>query len=90
MHCSSYCSWWPHQILTVTLDFDPAFVQGHIIQFLLVTCLWNMFSFSQLLNLVMFIQIFTRLLKINAVDSEDVSFFAEFIRTISYDHVFWS
>ena len=46
----------PHQILTVTVD--PPFVQGHIIQFLLVTCLWNLFSLSQLLNL-MFIQIFT-------------------------------
>ena len=23
------CSWWPHQILTVTFDFNPLFVQGH-------------------------------------------------------------
>jgi hypothetical protein len=29
---------------TVTFDFDPPFVQGHIIPFLLVTCLWNLFS----------------------------------------------
>ena len=43
MHCSTYCSWWPHQILTVTFDFDPLFVQGHIIPFLLFTCLWNLF-----------------------------------------------
>ena len=37
---------WPHQILTVTFDFDPPFVQGHIIQFLrnLFSCLWNLFS----------------------------------------------
>jgi transposase len=34
------CSWWPHQILTVTFDFG----QGHIIPFLLVTCLWNFFT----------------------------------------------
>ena len=27
-----------------TFDFDPPFLQGHIIQFLLVTCLWNSFS----------------------------------------------
>ena len=38
-------------------DFDAPFVQGHIIPFLLVTCLWNLFI-SQLLILVMFIQIF--------------------------------
>jgi hypothetical protein len=25
-------------------DFDILFVQGHIISFLLVTCLWNLFS----------------------------------------------
>ena len=31
----------------------------HIIQFLWVTCLWKWFSLSQLLNLVMLIQIFT-------------------------------
>uniref|UniRef100_A0AAZ3ST77 Tc1-like transposase DDE domain-containing protein n=1 Tax=Oncorhynchus tshawytscha TaxID=74940 RepID=A0AAZ3ST77_ONCTS len=47
------------QILTVTFDFDPPFVQGHIIQFLLVTCLWNLFSLClSLLNFVVFIQIF--------------------------------
>ena len=39
-------------------DFDPPFVQGHIVPFLLITCLWNLFSLSQLLNL-MLIQIFT-------------------------------
>lgn len=33
-----------HQILTVTFDFDPPFVQEHIIPFLLVTCLWNLSS----------------------------------------------
>jgi hypothetical protein len=33
-----------HQILTVTFDFEPPFVQGHIIPFLFVTCLWNLFS----------------------------------------------
>ena len=32
----------------------------YIIPFLLVTCLWNLFSLCLLLNLVMFIQIFTR------------------------------
>jgi hypothetical protein len=50
-------AWWPHQILTVTFDFDPPCVQGHIL-FLFVTCLWNLFSLCLLLNL-MFIQIFT-------------------------------
>ena len=45
--------------LVATPDFDPPFVQGHIFPFLLVTCLWNLFSLSQLLNLVVFIQIFT-------------------------------
>ena len=29
-----------------TVTFDPPFVQGHIIQFLLVICLWNLFSLS--------------------------------------------
>ena len=43
-YCSTYCSWWPHQVLIVTFDFDHPFVQGHIIPFLLVTCLWNLFS----------------------------------------------
>ena len=46
------------KLLTITFDFDSPFVQGHIIPFLLVTCLWNFVFMFQLLNL-MFIQIFT-------------------------------
>ena len=41
--CTAVLNAWPQQILTVAFDFDPPFVQGHIIQFLLVTCLWNLF-----------------------------------------------
>ena len=41
------------------LILTTPFVQGQIIQFLLVTCLWNLFSLCLLLNLGMFIQIFT-------------------------------
>ena len=33
-----------HTRYCLTFDFDPPFVQGHIIPFLLVTCLWNVFS----------------------------------------------
>ena len=39
----NHCATW--EALTVTFDVDPPFVQGHIIQFLLVTCLGNLFSF---------------------------------------------
>ena len=59
MHCSTLYLVWPPAALTVTVDFDHPFVQGHIIPFLLVTCLSNLFSLSQLLNLVMLFQIFT-------------------------------
>ena len=48
-----------HTRYCLLILIDPPFVQGHIIAFLLVTCLWNLFRLSQLLNLVMFIQIFT-------------------------------
>uniref|UniRef100_A0A8K9UFN3 Tc1-like transposase DDE domain-containing protein n=1 Tax=Oncorhynchus mykiss TaxID=8022 RepID=A0A8K9UFN3_ONCMY len=65
------------QILTVT--FDPPFVQGHIIQFLLVTCLWNLFSLCLsccILCSYKYLHMLS-LLKINTVDSEDVSFFLQ-------------
>ena len=72
MLCSTLCSWWPHQILTVTFDFAPSpLLQGHIIQFLLVPCLWNVFSLSHLLNLVMFILILV--LRILCVQVDDIS-----------------
>ena len=61
--------------------FWPPFVQGHIIQFLLVTCLWNVFSLSHLLNL-MFIQIFTYVKFAENKHSwqwEDIYFFAELL-----------
>ena len=67
--------------LVATLDTDCyfPFVQGHIIPFILVTFSKLVQFMSQLLNL-MFIQIFTRLLKINTVDSERTFyFFAEFM-----------
>ena len=62
--------------------------QGLIILFLLVTCLWNLFSLCLLLNL-MFIQIFTHVKfaeNKHIWQWEDVSFFAEFILT-HYYHV---
>ena len=50
-------------------DFDPPpFVQGHIIQFLLVTCLWNVFSLC--LSCWILLCSYKYLHKINAVDSE--------------------
>jgi hypothetical protein len=56
---------------TDCFDFD--FVQGHIIPFLLVTCLWNMFSLCLscwiLLCSYKYLHMLS-LLKINAVDSE--------------------
>ena len=46
-------------MLTVTFDFDPPFVQRHLIPFLLVTSVELVQFMSQLLNLVMFIPVFT-------------------------------
>ncbi|CDQ87060.1 unnamed protein product [Oncorhynchus mykiss] len=61
----------------------PPLVQGHIIKFLLVTCLWKLFSLSPLLNLVKWSYKYLDMLsflKMNTVDSEDVFFVvAEFI-----------
>ena len=82
MHCSIKCSWWAHQILTVTFDFDPLCSGTHhsisvshmsveLVQFM-----------SQLLNIFMFIQIFTHVKFAENKCSwqwEDVSFFAELI-----------
>jgi transposase len=55
--CTAVLCWWQCQILTVTFDFDrPLLCSGtHSI-----SVLWKLFSWSQLLNLVMVIQIFTR------------------------------
>ena len=69
------------------LIFDPPFVQGHIIPFLLVTCLWNLFSLCLscwiLVRSYKYLHMLS-LLKINAVDCERTFlFFAEFI------YVFW-
>ena len=33
MHYSTQCSWWPHQILTVTFDFDPPLLRDTLFNF---------------------------------------------------------
>jgi hypothetical protein len=60
IHCSTYCSWWPHQILTGTFDFEPPLcsVTHYSISVSHMSVELVQFMF-QLLNLVMFIQIFT-------------------------------
>ena len=54
MHCRNAAGGHTRYWLILWI-FDPPFVQGHI-PFLFITCLWNLFSLSQLLSLV-FIQI---------------------------------
>jgi hypothetical protein len=61
----------------LTFDFHPPFVQGHIIPFMLVTCLWNLFSLCLscwILCSYKYLHMLS-LLKINAVDSERMFLF---------------
>ena len=61
------------------LWFWPPFVQGHIIQFLLVTCLWNLFSLCLscwILCSYKYLHMFAE--NKHSWQWEDISFFAEF------------
>jgi hypothetical protein len=83
-----------HTRYWLTFDFEPPFVQGHIIKFLLVTCLCNLFSLC--LSCWIFLCSFKylhmlSLLKINAVDSERTFLFLlslgkVFLNTQIYPH----
>ena len=68
---------------TDLLFFDRPFVQGYIIPFVSHMSVELVQFMSQLLNLVMFIQIFMlSLLKINAVDSERTFLFLLRLHTV--------
>ena len=78
--------------------FWPPFVQGHVIPFMLVTCLWNLFSLCLscwiLLCSYKYLHMLS-LLKINTVDSERMFLFSlslcekilwiDFVCTVQYN-----